>query len=405
MSNNDIYIDNKQDYIDNNSVDEETVASRHSALNKLFVFAFLIIIFFVGIFHFLSADLEYSENENRVLAKMPKLTWAAVTDGSFMSDFETYLADQFPFRDTLISIKTTCDRVLGKNKENGIYIGENGFLFDSQTEFSKEKTEGMTDAINSFIKKSKIKNKAVFIAPNASYVYDKYFPEYLNMPSQKDMLEYISSGLSDSIKVIDSCKLMKRAAKENDQLYYKTDHHWTTLGAYEAFKSLSKVWNLGSENIIYDFFTVSTTFEGTLGSKAGVHETTDEIIVCVPDKSEGTYVVNLEKQGVKKGSFFFKDKLAQKNQYEVFLGGNYDKVTITTTADNEKSLLLIKDSFANCFVPMLTPYFSKIVMVDPRYLTDSLSAIVSENSFTHVLFLYNMNTFLEDNSLVGCLES
>lgn len=405
MSNNDIYTDNRQEYIDNNSVDEESVVSRHSAVHKLFIFTFLIIIFFVGIFHFLSADLEYSESENRVLAKMPKLTWITITDGSFMSDFETYLADQFPMRDTLISIKTTCDRVLGKNKENGIYIGKNGFLFDSQTEFSKEKVKRMTDAINSFIKKSKIKNKAVFIAPNSSYVYSDYFPEFLEMPSQKDMLSEIESNLNDSVKVIDSCKVMKRGAKDNDKLYYKTDHHWTTLGAYEAFKSLSKVWGLNTEKVTFDFFTVSTTFEGTLGSKAGVHETTDEIVACVPQKSEGTYVVNFEKQGVKTGSFFFRNKLSQKNQYEVFFGGNYDKVTVTTTADNERCLLLIKDSFANCFVPMLTPYFSKIVMVDPRYLTDSLSAIVSENSFTHVLFLYNMNTFLEDSSLVGCLES
>lgn len=405
MSNNDIYIDSKQEYIDNNSIDEESVVSRHGALHKLFVFAFLITIFFVGIFHFLSADTEYSESENRVLAQMPKLTWSAVADGSFMSDFETYLADQFPKRDTLISIKTTCDRILGKNKENGIYIGENGFLFDTQTEFSKEKVKGMTDAINSFIKKSKIKNKAVFIAPNSSFVYSEYFPKFLDMPSQKDMLKEISSGLNDSIKVFDTCKVMKRTAKDNDNLYYRTDHHWSTLGAYEALKSLSKVWGLNSEAVEYDFFTISTDFEGTLGSKAGVHETTDEIIACVPHNSEGTYVVNFEKTGVKTGSFFFKDKLSQKNQYEVFLGGNYDKVTITTTADNDRNLLLIKDSYANCFVPMLTPYFSKIVMIDPRYLTDSLSAIVSENSFTHVLFLYNMNTFLEDSSLVGCLES
>ena len=365
----------------------------------------LITIFFVGIFHFLSADLEYSESENRVLAKLPELTWTTIADGSFMADFESYLADQFPMRDTLISIKTTCDRILGKNKENGIYIGEKGFLFDSQTEFSKEKVKEMTDAISSFIKKSKIENKVVCIAPNSSYVYSDYFPEFLDMPSQKDMLEEISAQLSDSVKVIDTCKVMKRTAKDNDNLYYRTDHHWTTLGAYEIFKSLSKVWGLNSENIAYDFFTVSTSFEGTLGSKAGVHEATDEIIVCVPQKSEGTYVVNFEKAGVKSGSFFFKDKLEQKNQYEVFLGGNYDKITITTMADNEKSLLLIKDSYANCFVPMLTPYFSKIVMIDPRYLTDSLSAIVSENSFTHLLFLYNMNTFLEDSSLVSCLES
>ncbi|MBQ6601231.1 MAG: hypothetical protein IIX36_06275, partial [Clostridia bacterium] len=136
-----------------------------------------------------------------------------------------------------------------------------------------------------------------------------------------------------------------------------------------------------------------------------VHDSYDSVEICMPKKSEGTYVVNFESASQKTSSLFFSEKLSRKNHYEVFLGGNYDKVIITTVSPSENSLLLIKDSYANCMIPMLTPYFSKIVVVDPRYLTDSLSSIVKENDFTHVLFLYNLNTLLEDTSLAACLQS
>ena len=95
----------------------------------------------------------------------------------------------------------------------------------------------------------------------------------------------------------------------------------------------------------------------------------------------------------------------QKNQYEVFLGGNYDKVIISTSADTDDTLLIFKDSYANCMLPMLTPYFAKIVVIDPRYFSDSLEQIMKSYNFTHVLFLYNLNTFLADNSLVDALGS
>ena len=99
------------------------------------------------------------------------------------------------------------------------------------------------------------------------------------------------------------------------------------------------------------------------------------------------------------------EKLDQRNQYEVFLGGNYDKIVIQTLAETEDTLLLFKDSFANCLIPMLTPYFTKIVVIDPRYFSDSLQDVIADNEFTHILFVYNLNTFLADKSLAGVLAS
>ena len=115
-------------------------------------------------------------------------------------------------------------------------------------------------------------------------------------------------------------------------------------------------------------------------------------------------MVNYESLQLKTTTLFDESKLNEKNKYEVFLGGNHDKVTIETTAPNNNCLLIIKDSYANCMIPMFTPHFSQIVIVDPRYMTDTMDTVMSEYNFTHVLFLYNLNTFNEDSALTDILE-
>lgn len=366
---------------------------------------FCLLLFGVGFLHYVMPDSEYSKSENRVLASMPKLSVETIKDGSFMQDFETYLTDQMPFRDYIVSVKTFADRLAGKNKENGVYIGKDGFLFDSQTPYSKEKVSEMTRAISAFCKNSRIPYNAVIIAPNSSYIYAELMPQYLEMPSQKDMLGSINKQLSKSkVTTFDSCKLLLDK-KDKAQLYYKTDHHWTTRAAYVMFKALAKEWKLETQKQKYHFYTVGSDFEGTLSSKVGIHSYKDAVEICIPEKTKGSYIVEYESQQKKTASLFDEKKLSEKNQYEVFLGGNFDKINISVATESKNTLLIVKDSYANCMIPMLTPYFNKIVVIDPRYLTDSLEKIVKENAFTHVLFLYNMNTLLEDSSLVQCLES
>lgn len=389
---------------------------RYSSLKKkgaiisiIMIWLFCLVVFGMAGLHLLTDDKSFSESENRVLSQMPKLTISSLVDGSFMKDFETYLTDQFPFRDGVISLKTTADRLLGKNEENGVYIGKEGFLFDNQTPFDGKHIIEIGKAVTDFTKKYDSLNTAFILAPNSTYVYSDYMPEYLEMSDQRVLIRSVHNQIkNDKVLWPGAAKILKNNA-DKAQLYYKTDHHWTTRGAYLLFKEICLSWGLEktSKDIDskFEFHKISTSFEGTLASTSGVHDAKDEIEICLPKNSEGTYVVNFESSGEKTASLFFPDKLNQKNHYEVFMGGNYDKVIIDTVSPSGRSLLLIKDSYANCMIPMLTPYFSKIVVIDPRYLTDSLESIIKENDFTHMLFLYNINTLLEDNSLVPCLES
>lgn len=409
--------DDKDILLENSEEDEEEFYDfRYNSLKKkgafislIMIWFFCLVIFGVSGLHIATEDSKFSESENRVLGEFPKLSVATIADGSFMRDFETYLTDQFPFRDGIISLKTLADRIVGKNEENGVYIGKDGFLFDSQTSLDSKHIKGIGKAVLAFKEKHSDLETAFILAPNSTYVYSEYLPEYLELPDQRWLIRAVHKQIDDeTILWPAAANILKKNASEA-QLYYKTDHHWTTRGAYLLFKEICLGWELEESSKAIDkrfkFYEVSNTFKGTLASTSGVHSTKDRVEICLPKKSEGTYVVNFESSGEKTASLFFKDKLQQKNQYEVFMGGNYDKVIISTVSQSGRSLLLIKDSYANCMIPMLTPYFSKIVVIDPRYLTDSLDSIVKENDFSHMLYLYNINTLLEDNSLVPCLES
>ena len=380
-------------------------SSRISKISFLLGASFCFIIVLIMLLILFIPDKNMSEKENRVLAQKPALTFSSVTSGKFMKEFESYLTDQFPLRDKIISLKTFLDRCVGKKEENGVLIGKNGFLFEHQTAFDEENVKNLTDCINAFSKTNKNLKKAFILSPNSSYVLERYLPTGLKPDSQKQQLDTIKTKLSgNGLSWID-CAAIFDSQQDKTGLFYRTDHHWTTKAAYLAFNGLAKSWSLPVNKVKYEFFSVSDSFQGTLASSSGVGNSTDEIQICVPTSPKISIVANYESSSKKTATLFDKDKLSQKNQYEVFLGGNFDKVIISTSADTDNALLLFKDSYANCMIPMLTPYFSKIVVIDPRYFSDSLSAVMKEYRFTHILFVYNLNTFLADNSLPDTLAS
>lgn len=370
---------------------------------SLTAFVFCAVIFGVLILSIIIPDREKSESENRMLKRFPSFSLSTVTDGTFMKNFETYINDQFPFRDKLIEAKSDFERLLGKTNENGVYIGKDGFLFEEPTKPDDEKIKELTDAVTAFSRKNKKLKKAFVLSPNSTDLLPEEFPQALRLESRDEAFKRIQSGLS-GITWID-CKASFEKQKDKTALFFKTDHHWTTRAAFLAFSALSSEWKLGAKKSDFEFFTVSNSFFGTLSSTAAVRDTSDKIEICVPKNGAGKYTVLYESSGKKTSTLFENEKLKQKNQYELFLGGNYDKVIISTTADTTATLLLFKDSYANCLIPMLTPYFSKIVVVDPRYFSDSLEAVMGETQFTHILFVYNMNTFLADTSLKATLSS
>ncbi len=376
----------------------------HRLLFAVAVVVFVLLTAGLGILSFIFPDREFSQAENRTLSKVPQLSLQSLVDGSYMSDLEEYMADQFPFRDEAISLKTSFDRTLGKREENGVYIGSNGFLFDSQTELDYEDIKLKTRLINDFAKKYKNTDQLVAIIPESSYFYKENLPYGITLSDRSRQTENVYSFIDGkNIKTVDTISPLNELKNEGVQLFYKTDHHWTTEAAYRVFTKIAESWKFSTETE-YDFYTVTDSFEGTLSSKAGIHGIYDAISVCLPRIEKESYIVNYESLNKKSTSLFFEEKLSEKNCYEVFLGGNYDKVSIETTAVNEDTLLIIKDSYANCMIPMFTPHFSQIVIADPRYMSENIEAVMSEYNVTHVLYIYSLNTFLQDSTMIDVMS-
>lgn len=364
---------------------------------------FCLVIFGVGAVSFVMPDRDYSESENRVLASMPEISLFSLTEGTFMKNFETYFTDQFIFRDEIISFKTFCDRLIGKKQVGGVYIGKDGYLFSRQSDFNQQQVKEITDAVSAFAEKYKTPKITFAVSPNSSFINSDKLPDNLTLENQsyqiKDIQDYTESQRVGWVNLSDAFT----AYKNKDKLFYKTDHHWTSRAAFEAFRQIMLHWNKNTAGFYFDFFPVTHDFQGTLSSKSGITSAEDIIEICVPRNTENTYIVSYDSLEKKTATFFDENALKGKNKYEVFLGANTDKITVTTTSVQNDTLLIIKDSYANCTVPMFMPYFSKIVVVDPRYLKGGISDIMEENSFTHVLFLYNLNTLLEDTSLATCI--
>ena len=374
-----------------------------TVLCTLIAICFCAFLFVFQVLYLLTPDKKASENENRMLQQHPSFSFSALFDGSYMKNYETYLTDQFPNRDRYISFKSRLSEWTGVRIQQNTIRAKSGRLLEQQTPVDDALLESNAEAITRFAEDFPALNTAVLIAPNATCFFRDELPYGFRQENQTDILNAFHDLLTDRLVWVDAVSALQ--AHDKDALFYRTDHHWTTRAAFDCFLALNAQWKLGAKEKHFEFYPVSDSFSGTLASAYGDRKLKDTIEVCVPKKSGGTYTVDYESQQKKTVTLFDELKLDQKNQYEVFLGGNFDKIIISMLNDSERTLLLFKDSYANCLIPMLTPYFSKIVVIDPRYFSGSLSDVLGETDFTHVLFLYNLNTFLADKSLAPVLRT
>lgn len=354
----------------------------------------IIFLCLVPVWMIVCKDVMFSQKENRNLAQFPKLTWTTLSNGEFMDDFETYMADQFPIRNWCVTLKTTVLKTTGKRLINDVYLAKDNYLIAKESKVDPDRLKEMTDTVNTFADKIGDAKVNLLLVPNSSLIYEDKLP-YGAESTQKTTIKDVKAALSDKVTYIDVYNTLKE--HKSDDLYYKTDHHWTTKGAYYSFLVYAKA--NGIKTTKYQFYPVTGGFQGTQASNSGVYKTYEKISICVPENSVGTYVARYVNEDKTTTSLFEEDKLKEKDKYQVFMGGNYAEVDISTTANTGKNLMIIKDSYANCFIPMLTPYYDKIIVIDPRYFYDDIYVITKINKINEVLFLYNINSFVEDNSL------
>ena len=369
----------------------------------IFALLFLVLVFCLTTFTFLVPDKAYSASEKRSLAQFPALTWDSIADGSFMAGMEDWLADQFPGRSDLMQTKAKINLATGAIRSQGVYRCEDGSLMEAFKLPTNETLQAQASAITDFAALYPDANFYFCLAPNAISVLTEKLPAATLTDDQNIYINYMKNAFSEVGTFVDVRDVFA-ANKNSVDLYYHTDHHWTTDGAYIAWQELYQEMGLSGE-VNYTSGVVANRFSGSLVSASGFPVTAyDSLKIYIPDV-EPIYTVTYNNTQKMTASVYSMEHLNGNDPYEVFFGGNHPKITIRTGADTDRTLLIIKDSYANCMIPFFLTEFSRIVIIDARYYSDDLGIEMQAAGYSDVLFLYNVNTLSQDNTLVPVLNN
>ncbi|HJD33137.1 MAG TPA: hypothetical protein H9911_01180 [Candidatus Mediterraneibacter tabaqchaliae] len=362
---------------------------------------FILSLFLVLLINLIVPDKEQSEQENRMLETMPKLSLTGVLNGDFMEQWESYMSDQFAGRNLLRGLKVKLDRLGGSRMENGVIIGKDGQLFEDIAVPDDELFKDNINAVRSFAEMYPDIPTTVMLIPDAACILSDSLPAFATVEDQSQMFSMVERGLGDSVSWVDAYSALNK--HKTEKLYYKTDHHWTTQAAFYVFQEAAA--GLGIEGDVSDdyvSYTVTDSFNGVLASKSGAGlDEKERIDIYVPTEGDDDVIVNYVDEAKKRTSLYDSSKLETRDKYGVFFGGNTSVMDIRTMSTSSQRLLVVKDSFADCFIPFLTPYYREIVVVDPRYYSGTLEDIMETYRITDALILYSGNTFMTDNNISG----
>lgn len=387
-----------------------TGLDRHAKITSL-VFAAVCVLFSIALLLLPKSD--WSDIENRKLADFPDLSAESLASGEYFMDVEDYLADHFPLRDIFVSVNTRFNMLLGRREINDVFICDDGFLIDKYQ--TPARTQKILDAFNRIPGAVGERAITLLVAPTAAYVYSEKLPAFAQQADQLETLKQLYDGFSGGTVDVTQALLEH---KNDHQLYYRTDHHWTTYGAYYAYVELCG--QLGLEPTALDAFDVKRVAEdfcGTTYSKVNDFSVSGEAIyrfdlpsqnISASYGSSGEAAVSAadaatDSAAASSGSdaLYNAEYLDKKDKYSYFLNNINAVVSITNdSAQTGRELVVIKDSYANCFVPFLAEHFSRIFVIDPRYYRDSIIDFInSKNAVTDVLILYNLGTIDNDTGV------
>ena len=362
---------------------------------------FIIVLFLVLIVNVIVPDKEKSELENRALESRPRFNLTTVLSGDFMEQWEKYLSDQFAGRNTWRRVKVGLDRLGGAKMENNIYIGKGGQLMENIEVPDEDQLDANMTAIQNFAQTYEDIPVTMMLVPDAACILTDRLPAFAEVEDQRQMFSMAQRKLGDSVNWIDTVSILNK--HKSEKLYYKTDHHWTTQGAFYVFQDAAQTFGIEGD-VSDDFvsYTVTDSFNGVLAASSGVGLDERELIdIYVPTEGDDDVIVDYVDEGRKTTSLYDSSKLDTRDKYGVFLGGNTSVIDIKTVSTSQKRLLIVKDSFADCFIPFLAPYYREIVVVDPRYYSGTMDEIMDTYRITDALILYSGNTFFTDNNISG----
>lgn len=359
--------------------------------HKIMVGIFLAFIFGGAALNLLTPDQAVSESENRPLKQKPKFSVDELLSGEYMSEFETYVTDQFFAKDWWVGVKSDMERLFLKQENNGVYFGKDGYLLETLTEEGRYFHRNLA-YLNVFQEKVPQIQTTALLVPTAVEIYRDKLPLFAPVIDQAALLETAKEQLM--MEVVDPLPVLKEHRSE--YLYYKTDHHWTVLGAMYTYQELMKRWEMDAETE-FETEVVSTDFYGTYYSKANNRQLPPDQIILYHPTNHLTFTTEINGE-VMEGLYDW-SYLGKKDQYSMFLGGNQPLTIVRSEVQNGKKLAIFKDSYAHSFAPFLASHFEEIHLIDLRYFNLNPYDYLQEVGIEKVLFLYNLSTFGTEASL------
>lgn len=339
-------------------------------------------------------DRDFSPLENRYLQDVPTLSLDALHSGEFMEDAEAYTSDHIVGRDLWVSLKAWCERLSGKQENNGAYFAGQDTLIKRVDTPDPEALAGKMTALDKLV--ANVDVPVYFgLIPSAADIWSDRLPAGAPTADEQTIIRDMYAA-TQAIPIDVRAQL---AAHAQQELYYRTDHHWTSLGAYYGYAALMQA--IGMEPVPLDHYektTVSDGFYGTTFSSSGVRWVApDRIDTYVPD--QGITVTSYFDAQPAPGSLYVDRFLEEKDKYSYFLGGNQPLCVIETPHTDAPKVLVIRDSYADSMAPFLTAHFSQIHLYDLRYNWNSVKEYVADNGIDHVVVMYSISNFATDPNL------
>ena len=357
------------------------------------ILVFVIFIAAFAVLNLVTPARTFSEQENRYLAQAPKFSFSALFDGSFTESFEKFVTDQFFGRDLWVAGKARAEKAAGKTENNNVFFCADDTLVERFTEPDPAQLTANIDAINALVSNT---DAEVYLAliPGAAAIWSDKLPANADCADQLAVIDEVYSRTD--AKTIDLASALRAAADE--YVYYRTDHHWTSLGAcYASGRILAAFGAQAKTPQAYDPETVTTEFYGTAWSSSGATWVPpDSIDIYVP---QGDAVVKNYPHGTEEdGVLYDFSRLETKDKYSMFCGGNTPRLRVET-GNEGPHLLVLRDSYFDSELPFLLGSFSEIDVLDLRYFRTSVADFIRENDIDAVLVIYSVSNFSTDTSV------
>lgn len=360
-----------------------------------------------AIISWIKPQKEYSDRENRMLETKPEFAVAEVLNGNYQKHYEAYLNDQVFCRDSWVDLSANLQRMEGKREINGVFLGKEGYLFEKMNETDydeaqiQENVRLLSSFLNEAIRSYGKEYVSCLLLPDKAQAMPNKMPAFAVFEHEKidEVLASLAESLAEPSILVDAQDALGSHAQE--YIYYRTDHHWTTLGAYYAYCAWARQTAHQAAGLSdYERETVYDDFYGTTYNKAHVRVKPDSVELFRHVNQDGVRVQLDDEEKTADSLYFPKEAEEGFDRYQIFFSKNTAQITVSTKAKTGRSLLIVKDSFANCFVPFLVGDYEKIIMVDLRYTRDNVWDFLQDHKeITDIMTVYNIKQFMQDTSL------